>query len=413
MLKQLRRKFVLVNMLLVSVVLLVVFAVQLYSGWSQISSTTDSALRLTLEWSDSGPNRWQIGQNEPLPPLDRGEQTLVPTFCVVIRSFSTTVIDNNLDITEDILTAAVTAALESDSDNGSLPDLNLRFLRSRTAGSTRIAFADTSWESSAMRQRVFTSLVVLLVALAAFFPVSLFLSRWAMKPTELSWKQQQQFVADASHELKTPLTILLADTDILLSHPSDTIETQRKWVEYIQEEGNRMKELVEDLLFLARSDSAAAKDVPRQRLSLSDLCWNCQLSFEPVAFERSVELVPEIGSQISVSGNEEQLRRLVNILLDNACKYCGERGTVTLTLRQQGDKAVLSVHNTGAPIPPEALPHLFERFYRVDPSRTRESGGHGLGLPIAASITEHHKGKITVESSEGAGTRFTVTLPAE
>ena len=415
MLKQLRRKFVLINMILVSVILLAVFSIQIYSGWRQITADTDAALRLALEWTESGPDRWQIGLGAPQMPPDDSElqPALVPTFCVTITPFGTTVIDNNVSVTEPVLTAAVTAALESGRDRGALPDLNLRFLRSRSAGTTRIAFADTTWETTSIRQRILTAVMVFFLALTAFFPVSLFLSRWAMKPTERSWKQQQQFVADASHELKTPLTVLLADTDILLAHPTDTIEEQRKWVEYIREEGQRMKGLVEDLLFLARSDSASAKDVPLTRVSLSDLCWNCLLSFEPVAFERRAELTGEIGEAITVPGNEELLRRLITILLDNGCKYCGENGAVTLTLRRSGDKAVISVRNTGAPIPPEALPHLFERFYRVDPSRTRESGGHGLGLSIAASITGQHRGKISVERTAEAGTCFTVILPAE
>jgi signal transduction histidine kinase len=246
-----------------------------------------------------------------------------------------------------------------------------------------------------------------------FFLVSLFLARWALKPTEESWKRQQQFVADASHELKTPLTVLLADADILLAHPQDTIESQRKWVEYIQDEAHRMKELVEDMLFLARGDAAAKTQLEALPVGLSDLCWNCLLSFEPVAFEQGVDLASDVAPGVTVSGDGGQLRRLVAILLDNACKYCPHGGKVTLTLAKNGDRAALTVHNTGPAIPAEALPHLFERFYRVDAARGRSTGGYGLGLSIAASIAQRHRGKISVTSSEEAGTAFTVTLPAE
>ena len=134
------------------------------------------------------------------------------------------------------------------------------------------------------------------------------------------------------------------------------------------------------------------------------------MSFEPVAVEAGLTLNSGVTPDVSVTGSGEELRRLCAILLDNACKYGEHGGTVTVTLTT-GDKVVLTVHNTGEPIPAEAQPHLFERFYRADAARTREAGGYGLGLSIAAAIVERHKGKITVHSGVGEGTAFTVTLP--
>lgn len=170
-----------------------------------------------------------------------------------------------------------------------------------------------------------------------------------------------------------------------------------------------MKGLVQDLLFLARGD-AGEREWPRGTLCLSEVCEGCVLSFEPVAFEAGLTLESEIAPGVSVTGNGEQLRRLCAILLDNACKYCGAGGAVTLTLAA-GNRAELTVHNTGEPIPPEAQAHLFERFYRADAARSREAGGYGLGLSIAASIVEGHRGKISVHSAPGEGTAFTATLP--
>ena len=357
MLRQLRRKFIWINMALVALVLLAVTAVQVFTVWRQAGAETDAALRRAVMW-ETGADRWQIG--------GRGDQSMVPTFCVVLDMSGDIrmTMDNYVEISTDTLTAAV-------------------------------------------------SLLIMAAALAVFFLISLFLSRWALRPVERSWKQQQQFVADASHELKTPLTVLLADADILLAHPDDTIASQRKWVEYMQDEAGRMRELVEDMLFLARSDSASDREQIRQTVALSDLCSNCLLSFEPVAFERGARLTDAVEPDVTVLGDESQLRRLIAILLDNACKYCGEQGTVTLTLRREGSRAVLSVRNTGDPIPPEALPHLFERFYRADSARARDTGGYGLGLAIAAAIAESHKGKISAASTAAEGTTFTVTLPTE
>ena len=411
MLKQLRRKFVLINMLLVSLVLLVVLSIQLFSAWQQVTAESGDALRRAVLWGENGPDRWQIGSGL----IGADSQPIVPVFCVIFNWDGTVsmVLDDYVEITEETLAQAVTAALDSDTDQGVLRDLDLRYLRAVTGGKLRIAFADMGWERTNLNHQLFTSLLVLAAALVCFFLISLFLARWAVRPIEKSWQQQRQFVADASHELKTPLTVLLADADILLSHPDQTIESQRKWVEYIQDEARRMKGLVEDLLFLARSDSAAAKDQVRQPVVLSDLCWNCMLSFEPVAFERGAQLNGDIDPEIRVLGDEGQLHRLVAILLDNACKYCGPEGVVDLSLKRGGDRAVLTVRNTGDPIPPEALPHLFERFYRLDSARARETGGYGLGLAIASSVAERHKGKISVTSTAAEGTVFTVSLPAE
>ena len=415
MLKQLRRKFILVNMLLVSLVLLVVLTIQIFSAWQQITAQTDSALRRALQWSESGPDRWQIGLYPTTPPEEQLEDNkmLVPTFCVILspNGTVTTILDNNVDISDEALAAALSEVLSREADEGELTSLGLRYLRSYSGLSLRIAFADLTWEQTSLSRQILTSLLVLVLALTGFFVVSLFLSRWALRPTERSWKQQQQFIADASHELKTPLTVLLADADILLAHPEDTIQSQRKWVEYIQDEAKRMKVLVEDMLFLARSDSAAEKELERLPVALSDLCWNSLLAFEPVAFERGAQLSSQIDDNITVIGDQAQLGRLVTILLDNACKYCGPGGEAALTLKRSSDRTILTVHNTGAPIPPEALPHLFERFYRVDSARARQTGGHGLGLSIAASIVQRHRGKIAAASSAEEGTTFTVSLP--
>ena len=173
-----------------------------------------------------------------------------------------------------------------------------------------------------------------------------------------------------------------------------------------------MKELVDDLLFLAKSDAARA---PAQltRLDFSELVLGCLLPFEPVAFEKGVVLRSHVQPSISLLGDPGQLRQLVVILLDNACKYAGDAGTVTLTLVRSGDRALLTVHNTGEPIAPEHLPHLFERFDRPDISRSRGEGGYGLGLSIAQSIVQGHKGRISVESSADAGTTFTLQLPVK
>ena len=180
--------------------------------------------------------------------------------------------------------------------------------------------------------------------------------------------------------------MILANTGIMAAHPDATVSSQRKWLGYIQEEAQRMKELVEDMLFLAKHDGAERPKDSRT-VNFSDLVTGCVLRFESVAFERQVELNSHIQPDLSLSGEPDSLERLVMILLDNAVKYAGDRGQVDVALARRQERAVLSVRNTGEPIPPEHLEHLFERFYRVDGSRSRKEGGYGLGLAIAP----HHR----------------------
>lgn len=420
MLKRLRWKFVLINMSLVCVVLAVVLGAQVAGNLRQIRAVCDSALEMALLWGEDGPGRWEIGGGQfPMGrpesdngPFDREFGAMIPTVCVTLDADGTlvNVADNNVDISEENLTAAVEAALETGKDQGAVSDPDLRFRLKRENGVTRIAFADRTWERSSLRSDVLTALIIFAAALLGFLVVSFFLSKWALRPVERSWQQQRQFMADASHELKTPLTVMLADTNILLSHPEQTIQSQRKWVEYIQDEAQRMKQLVEDMLFLTRSDSGVQRDEVRGRVELSDLLQSCLLSFEPVAFESGVELDGLVEPGIAVTGDEEQLRRLIAILLDNACKYAGPAGVVTLRLGRSGERVTLTVHNTGEAISAEDQQHLFERFYRTDAARDRQKGGYGLGLSIAQSIAQSHGGKIAVASAPGEGVTFTVTL---
>ncbi len=419
MIKKLRKKFILINMLLVSLVLLIVFAVLVGSNAQRLAQQSQASMAMALKWSDEAPPpRFEIGA----PPEDHlfrdkdGQRhfSMVPVFVVTLDDgggVESVNGGNTVEVSDEVVAQAVAAAGEADS--GVIRGLGLRYLRETDRdGVTRIAFADVSWESASLWPLVLTSLLVGAGALGVFFLISLFLSSLALKPAAAAWEQQRRFVADASHELKTPLTVILTNTGILLSHPEDPIARQQKWVEYIRDEAQRMRGLVEDLLFLAKSDAGKASDGPPAPVDLSELVWGALLPFEAVAFEQGVALDSDVAPGLSVTGRADQLRRLVNILLDNAVKYAGPGGEAVLTLARGEKGGVrLEVRNTGPAIPPEHLEHLFERFYRADDSRARASGGYGLGLAIARSIVEGHHGSITVTSTEEAGTAFTVRLP--
>ncbi len=423
MIRKLRIKFILTNMVLVSLVLLVVFAALMGSTSQRLAGQSMAAMRMSLEWSDDrDPPRFEFSPSSDMIPdkwTDKGggsvqQVMMIPVFCVSLTEdgqVEAVYSQASVSVSDEVLEEAVSQALESGTREGILNKLGLRYLvETNREGETRIAFADRSWERQNLQGLLLTSLLVGAGALLGFFLISLFLSKLATRPVAKAWEQQRQFVADASHELKTPLTVILANSGILLSHKEDTVAAQAKWIEYIQEEARRMKGLVEDMLFLAKSD-AARLPTTRLPVDMSELTEGCLLPFESVAFEAGVTLESDIRPGLYVSGDEGQLRRLVYILLDNACKYAGTDGTVSVTLSRPSDRLKLTVRNTGPAIPPEHLEHLFERFYRSDSARTREAGGYGLGLAIAKAIVQSHRGQISVTSSESEGTVFTVLLP--
>lgn len=406
MIKKLRKKFVLINMSLVTAVLFGVVAVSCILGYQ--NSVAESRRALERAWAP--PPKFELSKRWLKPPEESFSWS--PVFGVTLDQSGeiVSVMKNSVEVSDELAQQAVAEALAQGRREGVIRNMMLRYRVDLTPGGTRLAFVDRTRELQSLLKLMLTSLAALSGGFAAFLAVSLYLSRWALRPVEQAWEQQRQFVADASHELKTPLTVILANTGILLSHQSDTIEQQYKWIENTQTEAQRMKKLVDDLLFLAKSD-AVSTPVPHIRLDFSDLVWSSVLPFESIAFEQGVKLDSEIAPDVVVQGDMSQLRQVVAILLDNACKYAGEKGEVFVQLEAIQDKIRLKVNNSGEPIAPDKLKHVFERFYRVDASRAREKGGYGLGLAIAQSIVTAHAGSIAAQSNVQNGTTFIVTLP--
>lgn len=305
---------------------------------------------------------------------------------------------------EDTLLPLVTAALSADADSGVLPAQHMRYFRLEGALTVRIAFMDSTFEQATLRSLVRVCLLIGAAALLVLFGLSWLLSGFVTRPVARTWQNQQQFLSDASHELKTPLTVILSSADLLKTSAQPE---QRQYVDNISVESRRMKALVEDMLTLSRTESGRA--APFAPLDLSDLVTDAALRFEPVAFEAGHPLQYDIQNGAALSGDRQQLDQLLDILLDNAVKYAAKGAPIRLTLDISGKNAVLAVENPGDPIPPDKLPRLFDRFYRVDDARTG-AGGFGLGLAIAQQIVRRHKGTITA-ASDARATRFTVTLP--
>ena len=250
---------------------------------------------------------------------------------------------------------------------------------------------------------------VILVTAAACVLLSLLawlLIRRMVRPVEEAFVRQKQFVSDASHELKTPLAVISANAEVLEQEIG-----QNEYLGYIRSEVRRTDSLVRNLLTLARMDRQE-KGIEMKPFDLSHALLDVVLPFESTVYEAGKMLEYDIPDGIEWNGNEEMIKQLAVILLSNALKYSDEGGQIRISLNARGKQREIRVFNTGNPIAPEDQEKIFDRFWRADPAHGSETGGHGLGLAIARSIVDTHHGKISVESKEGKGTTFTVTLNA-
>lgn len=475
MLSQLRVKFIALNMLIAALAITVAFTTVCYVNHqtykTEILQTIDSAMNAATNQLESANSKTSpdaapaqpdpASQDTPSPssenansadsaddannadttpdaqatppeigraPKDTTSSSVIPTAVYNISSGNISLIPagSSATISSDYIQQAITDALTAQDTSGYLADYDLYFQRTLVNSTHLIAFADAtlanSWKSLAL-----TLAQVEAIVLACLFIINLLFSKWAVRPVEQAWNQQKRFISDASHELKTPLTVILANTAILHARGTSTINDQAQWVDGISAEAKRMQHLVGEMLDLARLDQADVKSLASPQnaegvtgnfttVDLSDLLEGETLQFESVAFEHNVQIESIIAPNVTVQGNKKQLEQAVSCLLDNACKYASTKSTITVTLKQSSNTAQITVHNFGNEISVEDLPHVFDRFFRSDSARTHSdasvsSSSYGLGLAIAQEIAHQHHGQITAQSGAGTGTTFTITLP--
>lgn len=230
-----------------------------------------------------------------------------------------------------------------------------------------------------------------------------------LHPVAEAMQKQRDLTANASHELKTPLTVISANLSVIRSEPESTVQDNARWIESIDSQISRMQELIQNMLELSKLESAA---IAKEELDLSSIAEGACLSFEPVCFEKGVALISDIAKGAMMSGDKRALERLIAILLDNAIKYCGENGKVGLNLSFDQKKIRMSVMNTGESISKEEAEHVFDRFYRTDGARKNDDNkSFGLGLSIAYATVRAHGGSISCRGIEGKGSIFTVIFP--
>lgn len=399
MIRKLRIKFVVINMSIVLLLLCVIFTLVLYFTRANLETASVSMMRSVAD----KPFRQER-------PTERGEDVKLPFFIIRLDADNqpTAINGGNFDLSDEaLIEEMLAAALSSPGEWGVIPDYNLRYLRQDRQPNRCVVFADMSNETSMLGGLIQTCSAIGVLSFLAFLGASVLLSKWAVKPVDLAWKGQRQFVADASHELKTPLTVILTNAEFL-QNDEYTAQDKLRFSENIIVMARKMRSLTERLLDLARMDGGQTQTA-FAKIDVSKIVNSALLPFEPIFFEKGLRLESQIEEGIAVNGDAEQLSQAVSILLDNAQKYSKEAGRTNVTLARRNNRCLLCVANEGEPLCAADLKNIFRRFYRVDQARVGD-GSFGLGLSIAQSIVQRHKGRIWAESKAQVNTFF-VELP--
>ena len=306
------------------------------------------------------------------------------------------------DMDKNVAQDYITTILDNNLDTGIVN--TYQFYQMEKPNGTIMVFTDKSSEMEMLRQLKRTTIIIGSIALVILSVLAYFLSKKSIQPIKTAFNKQKQFVSDASHELKTPLTVISANADVLEGEIGDN-----KWLKYIKSQTDRMNVLVNDLLNLTRLENNTS-ELERKYFNLSKAIANTALPFECQAFENNKKFEVNIDENVMLCGSEKHIKQMAAIFIDNALKYSNDGGTVRVTLKKMGDRKLFSVYNTGEGIKEEETEKIFERFYRSDQSRNRATGGYGLGLAIAKSIIDKHKFKVHIMNQPGKSVCFVITM---
>ena len=399
MLRNLRIKIICFTMTIVGIMLLIMFGTVYYFTSRNLEA---ESLRMMQTMAV---NPFQLDRPNEMP-----DEVRLPYFILQIGPEGELIATGGgyYDLSdEDFLSEIMQSAFESEAQSGMLNEYNLRFCRVTTHQGESIVFADVSSERAALNALIRTSILIGSGSMVVFFFISLLLAHLAVKPVANAWDQQRQFVADASHELKTPLTVIITSAEII-KNSNYAMEDMQPFLDSILSMGHQMRGLTENLLDLARVDAGTAKNC-FEKVNLSDSVNKAVMQMEPLCFEKGLFLESIVEDDIYITGSEPHLRQVTEILLDNALKYSYAHSVVRLELKRCGGNCQLIITNNGDAISAQDLKNIFKRFYRVDKVRSMNHS-YGLGLAIAEGIVRDHGGKIWAESSAGLN-RFHVLLP--
>ena len=412
MIYRLQRKFILISTVAVLSVIALVFGVILALNISSMNRNMD----MLADRVSEGGGRFPGSFDEP-PPFDKMPPRNEPNFEFITPEtpFSTrhftvffdkkgevarTNTESIYAIDEDTAIEYAEKAMADGDERGWISSYRYKIFS--TDFGMGVVFVDGSMSRTVLMQSTTIAGFVLLGCAALVLMLIFLLSKKAVKPIAESYEKQKQFITDANHELKTPLTLILANLDI-----AEAELGKNEWLEDIRSEGHRMTELVNQLVALSRMDEEG-QPLNITEVALGELVADTVSEFEPLAKERGKHLDASVDQEISYRGDEALLHRLVGILMDNAIKYCDQGGEITVNLHR-GRRIILTVENTYAAVGELELNRLFDRFYRADKAR-KFTGGYGVGLSMAKAIVEKHKGEITAYKKDSTHIGFKVVL---
>lgn len=409
MFNKLRNRFLLMNMVIITFIMLLAFGTIYTITYRNIQNE----IRLELHrQAEAGTKAGGGGHRPPgrelgeIPARELAEPAHERSLSLLVRTDGEwnilDVMTRFTTLDDEFYTIAVKQAAADPVEFGQFSLNGARWAYSVIAapGGYSIIFMDVTAQRKILVNLTYTFFFVALIMLGVIYMASSYFARRSIAPVKEAFEKQKQFIADASHELKTPLTVINTHADVLLQNGGgDLLGEQAKWINRIKSETDRMKKLTNDLLYLTEMDDSRSLPL-HVPFNWSEAVESVVLSMEAVIFEKGLSLIYDIEPGLMVTGSSEQLKQVVMILLDNAVKYNIPQGVVRLRLQKnQGCHVQLVVSNTGTGISQEYEDKIFDRFYRVDPSRSRQNGGYGLGLAIAKSIVEQHKGAIYAKSS--------------
>jgi len=404
MLNRIRIKFITLSMTALFVLLFVIIAGMNVVNYRTIIEEADSTLFMLSE----NKGRFPPFAGKELPPFMSQETPYETRYFSMVMSHNKELIDADISRIVEVDAKKAyeyaVAAMILEEERGFIEQY--RYISQKENGLQRITFLDIRRKMYSYQTFLKTSIAIGVLGYIGFFIVIVIFSGKIMRPVAESYDKQRRFITDAGHEIKTPLAIINADVDVL-----EMDLGENEWLADIQKQAKRLAGLTNDLVYLARMEEEE-KDMQMIEFPFSDVVQETVSSFHALAKTQNKTLQYMIPPMMSLTGNEKAIRQLINILIDNAIKYSPEKGLIFVDAKKQGKNLILTVFNTTqTPVPKEKLDMIFERFYRLDTSRSTTTGGYGIGLSVAKAIVSAHNGKINAVSEGDCAIKIVVSLP--
>lgn len=412
MFKKLRNKMLFFNVISISLVIVIAFSVIYFVTYSNTERENQRQLQ-AMSAMPFVPNRpIPYGSNERPPVPERFGADYRVSFVLFTQNGNLESINSHLDFDDGFYVEALEKINGNSAGKITLEGRKWAYTTSEVPlyGQNRheqIVFLDITNGTKTLRELLITLSCTGLAVLLVLVWFSYRFAVRAVRPIEESYNKQKQFVADASHEFKTPLSVIGANIDAIETSSNESVESQKEWFGYIRAELKRATKLVDQLLYLAKAENVNFDG--NTPFNLSRACETVSASMEAILYDSGISLEMKIAENIIIPADGQKITQVLYILLDNASKYTPRSGRILFSLGLEQGRAVVRVSNTSQGIAAEDFPKIFDRFYRPDASRSQETGGFGLGLSIAKTIVERSGGEISVESSDKI-TTFTVRL---